>query len=154
MSGGSRPGAGRKPVQMDLVQLEKLAALQCTDEEIAAWFGVSARTMEKRRQQPEFAGALKRGRARGRISVRRAQMKLLAEGSASIAIWLGKQLLGQRDLANAALSGPGGVPVETTDARKIVMERIEAIAQRLRGEKEAAEQEPAPGSPVSTPLIQ
>ncbi len=38
MSGGARQGAGRKPVKIDLEQLEKLCGLQCTDAEIAAWF--------------------------------------------------------------------------------------------------------------------
>ena len=30
---------------IDLVELEKLCGLQCTDAEIAAWFGVSERTI-------------------------------------------------------------------------------------------------------------
>jgi len=34
---------GRK-VKIDLGELEKLCVLQCTDEEISAWFGVSTRT--------------------------------------------------------------------------------------------------------------
>jgi hypothetical protein len=41
MTGGSRERAGRKPVRIDLTELEKLCALQCTNDEIAAWFGVS-----------------------------------------------------------------------------------------------------------------
>jgi hypothetical protein len=83
--------------EIDLVELEKLCGLQCTDEEIAAWFNVSVRTIERRRQEPEFSEVMHRGRARGRISVRRMQMKLLEQGNASMGIWLGKQLLGQRD---------------------------------------------------------
>jgi hypothetical protein len=47
-----RRGPGRKPVHIDLVELEKLCALQCTDEEIADWFDVSTRTIESRRKQP------------------------------------------------------------------------------------------------------
>jgi len=80
-----------------LTELEKLCQLQCTDEEIGAWFNVSTRTIERRRREPRFAEAMQRGKARGRISVRRMQMKLLEQGSASVAIWLGRQLLGQRD---------------------------------------------------------
>ena len=63
--GGVRPRAGRKPVHIDLMQLEKLAALQCTDEELAAWFGVSPYTIAKRRKKPEFAEAIERGRVPG-----------------------------------------------------------------------------------------
>src|SRR5215831_13810059 len=44
-----------------------------------------------------WAGAIERGRHKGRLSVRREQFKLLQAGNATMGIWLGKQLLGQRD---------------------------------------------------------
>jgi hypothetical protein len=111
MSGGHRPGAGRKPVHIDLVELEKLCALQCTDEEIAHFMGVSTRTIENRRKQPKFAEVMKRGRAKGRISVRRAQMRLLEGGNSTMGVWLGKQLLGQRDIVTTELTGTEGGPI-------------------------------------------
>jgi len=83
--------------EIDMAELEKLCQLQCTDEEIAAWFNVSTRTIERRRLEPEFAEVMARGKAKGRISVRRLQMKLLEEGNATMGVWLGKQLLGQAD---------------------------------------------------------
>lgn len=83
--------------EIDMAELEKLCQLQCTDEEIAAWFNVSTRTIERRRLEPEFAEVMTRGKARGRISIRRMQMKLLEEGNATMGVWLGKQLLGQAD---------------------------------------------------------
>ena len=120
MKGGKRPGAGRKAIKIDLVELEKLCSLQCTDEELSAWFGVSVRTIETRRKDPQFAEVMNRGRAKGRISVRRMQMKTLESGNATMGIWLGKQLLGQRDVTPIELSGPNGEPVqvslETLDA--------------------------------------
>ena len=82
---------------IDMAELEKLCQLQCTDEEIASWFNVSTRTIERRRLEPEFAEVMTRGKARGRISVRRMQMKLLEEGNATMGVWLGKQILGQAD---------------------------------------------------------
>ena len=112
MHGGNRPGAGRRQAIVDLVELEKLCSLHCTDEEIAAWFGVSSRTIENRRKQPKFAEVMARGRAKGRISVRRSQLKLLDGGSAAMAIWLGKQLLGQRDVMTAEHGGIGGGPIQ------------------------------------------
>jgi hypothetical protein len=112
MPGGIRSGAGRKPAKIDLIELEKLASLQCTDEDLAGFFGVSARTIENRRKQPAFAEAMRRGRAKGKISVRRAQMKLLEAGNGTMGVWLGKQLLGQRDVTPIELSGPNGQPVQ------------------------------------------
>ena len=112
MHGGTRSGAGRRAVHIDLMQLEKLAALQCTDQELAAWFGVSPYTIAKRRKKPEFAEAIERGRVRGRVSVRRAQMKLLASGNPTIAVWLCRQLLGQRDVITNEHTGAAGQPIQ------------------------------------------
>lgn len=83
--------------EIDLSELERLCATQATDEEIAGWFGVTTRTIERRRLEPEFARVMERGKTKGRISVRRLQMKLLEEGNATMGVWLGKQLLGQTD---------------------------------------------------------
>src|SRR5258706_9454548 len=85
---------------IDLSELEKLSGLQCTDEEIAAWFNVSTRTIERRRLEPEFANVMDRGRAKGRFSVRRLQMKLLEQGNATMGVWLGKNILNQVDTIN------------------------------------------------------
>ena len=52
------------------------------------------------------------GRAKGRISVRRMQMQLLEAGNATMAVWLGKQLLGQRDVTPVELTGGSGQPVQ------------------------------------------
>ena len=82
---------------INLGELEKLAALQCTNEEIAAWFGVSTRTIERRRKSKIFAEAMDRGKAKGRISLRRAQLRMVDNNNATMGIWLGKQYLGQSD---------------------------------------------------------
>src|SRR6266550_5580033 len=86
-----------KSARIDEGELEKLAMLQCTDQEVAAWFNVSTKTIERRRKIGRFAEIMERGKAKGRISLRRTQMRLAEQGSGSVAIWLGKQLLGQVD---------------------------------------------------------
>jgi hypothetical protein len=129
MSGGNREHAGRKLIHIDLGELEKLCSLHCTDQEIASWFGVSVRTIESRRKQRQFAEVMERGRAKGRISVRRAQMKLLESGNASMGIWLGKQLLGQRDVTPIELTGPAGQPLQ------ISLEAIDAILAHAEEQK-------------------
>ena len=45
----------RPKAKIDLVELEKLCVMQCTDEEVAAFFGVSIRTIERRRQVKKFS---------------------------------------------------------------------------------------------------
>lgn len=126
MQGGRRAGAGRKPVEIDLVELEKLCSLQCTHEEIAAWFNCSLRTIENYAKKPEFSEVMTRGRARGRISVRRAQMKLLEAGNATMGVWLGKQFLGQRDVTPVELSGANGGPLQIT------LEAVDAILTQAK----------------------
>src|ERR1700730_11115421 len=82
---------------INLGELEKLAALQCSDEELAGWFNVSTRTIERRRKNRVFAETIERGKAKGRISLRRSQLKMVEDGSATMGIWLGKQFLNQTD---------------------------------------------------------
>jgi hypothetical protein len=114
---------------MDLAELEKLCSLQCTDEELAAWFGVSVRTIENRRKNPEIAEVMSRGIAKGRISVRRAQMKLLEAGNGTMGVWLGKQLLGQRDVFPMEVSGPNGQPLQVS------LEALDAVIKSVRKSK-------------------
>ena len=109
--------------EIDLVELEKLCMIQATDVEIGAWFNVSVRTIERRRLEPAFAEIMERGKAKGRISVRRMQMKLLEQGNATMGVWLGKQLLGQVDqithqvgLQVAVLLPGGGNAIQTVEA--------------------------------------
>jgi hypothetical protein len=127
--GGVRPGAGRKRVEIDLAELEKLCALQATNAEIAAWFGCTERTIEKRSKEPAIQEVMTRGRAKGRISMRRAQMKLLEAGNATMAVWMGKQYLGQRDLTPIELTGANGSAV------KFSMETIDAILSQAEDTK-------------------
>ena len=132
MQGGKRTGAGRKPVEIDLVELEKLCSLQCTDIEIAAWFNISVRTIESRRKQPSFAEAMERGKARGRISVRRNQMRLLEAGNATMGIWLGKQLLGQKDIVTTEHTGSAGGAIQVAvkpDLRQLSDEELRQLRE-------------------------
>jgi hypothetical protein len=82
---------------IDPAQLEQLASLQCTQPEIAAFFGVSLQAVEKQLQKPEFREPYEKGQKTGLISLRRAQMQAALAGNTTMMIWLGKQLLGQTD---------------------------------------------------------
>ena len=121
---------GRKPVQIDLIELEKLCSLHCTLQEIADWCKVSLRTIETRRKRPEFAAAMQQGYSKGRISVRRAQMKMVERGNGSMGIWLGKQLLGQRDMITTEHVGAGGGAIQMSvkpDLSKLTDEELERL---------------------------
>jgi hypothetical protein len=108
VQGREAPGAGRKAVHIDLEQVEKLCGLQCTDDELASFFGVSARTIERRKNQTAFAEAVARGKAKGRLSLRRYLWGLAAKGNSAANIFLAKNLLGYKDYFASELSGPDG----------------------------------------------
>lgn len=84
---------GRPKTVIDLEQAEKLGKLQCTLEECSAWFGIPLSTLSTHK---DFSEAYKRGRQKGKRSLRRYQWGM-AKTNCTMAIWLGKQYLGQSD---------------------------------------------------------
>lgn len=91
--------SGRPRKEINKQQFESLCALQCTLPEIASFFSCSEDTIGRwcqREYGTTFAVAFNKYSAQGKISLRRNQMKL-SERSATMAIWLGKQMLGQED---------------------------------------------------------
>lgn len=85
--------------EFDQTQFEKLCAIQCTEVEIAAWFDMSIDTLNARCHETYgecFADVFKKHSVDGKMSIRRNQFRL-SEKNTAMAIWLGKQYLGQRD---------------------------------------------------------
>jgi hypothetical protein len=125
----------RPKSRIDLDELEKLCAMQCTDEEIAAFLRVSTRTIERRRKVQSFREAMERGKAKGRVSVRRNLFRLATNGNLGANIFLAKNLLGYRDVVANEHSGPQGGPIEMS------------LADVLRERKQAFREEPEDQQP-------
>jgi AraC-like DNA-binding protein len=89
---------------IDARQVEALASIMCTTEEIAAVVGCSKDTLERR-----FMAALENGRLRGKQSIRRKMYHLAMEGNTTMLIWLSKQYLGHADRHEVEQSGKGGL---------------------------------------------
>ena len=90
---------GRPRKEIDKSTFEKLCMIQCTEEEIADVIECSVDTINrwcKRTYKKTFAEIYKKYSASGKKSLRRMQFAL-AEKSPAMAIWLGKQYLGQTD---------------------------------------------------------
>lgn len=92
---------GRPKIQIDYEAVKKLANIQCTQDEIAGFLGISTRTFQRDEKCMELYN---QGRENGKISLRRMQWRH-AEKSASMAIFLGKQYLGQRDVVEEKNEG-------------------------------------------------
>jgi len=85
---------GRPKFVIDMDAVRKLASIQCTQEEIAAFLGCSVDTLQR---SEEFCGVYKKAIETGKSSLRRLQWKAAEKGNTSMLIWLGKQYLAQRD---------------------------------------------------------
>ena len=112
--------AGRPKKEIAYTTVEKLANIQCTQDEIASFLGISTRTLQRDEQ---FMELFNRGRENGKMSLRRIQWKH-AEKSVPMAIWLGKQYLGQRDKVEY-----------TDDGMKAINDNINNIADLLNKPK-------------------
>lgn len=102
---------GRPRIIIDKKLFESLCGLQCTREEIANCLNCNKDTLEKwckTEYGKTFSLVFAEKRARGKVSLRRMQWKL-AEKSPAMAIFLGKNFLGQSDRQDLELSGKIGV---------------------------------------------
>ncbi len=117
-----------------LGKVEGISTMQCPDEEIAAFLGISYSTLKRRKlDTPGLSEAIERGRDTGRQMLRAAQWsKAIGDkdngSNVTMMIWLGKQYLGQSDKTDLLRDGK---PFEFTIA--------------INGEHEETEQDPGQG---------
>lgn len=103
----------RPRAEIDQGQFEKLCSLMCTETEIADFFGVSVDTVDrwcKRTYGAGFAESYNKKSSKGKIALRRYQLQL-AEKNAAMAIFLGKQWLGQKEKENSERANDDVAPV-------------------------------------------
>ena len=87
----------KKPI--DWTTFEQLCALQCTQSEMAAFLKINVDTLHDRSVEQygmPYSEIYKKYSEVGKCSLRRYQF-VLAKKNTAMAIWLGKQWLGQRD---------------------------------------------------------
>jgi len=99
--------AGRPRAEVPTALVEKLAGIGCTVAEIAAVAGCSKDTLER-----NFAASIEKGRDSAKASLRRKQWDVAMKGNVGMLIWLGKQLLEQKERHEH--TGEGGGPVVFT----------------------------------------
>ena len=80
----------RKEIDEEL--LYKLASIHCTMQEMVDIIGVSEDTLKRR-----FAHIIAKGKAEGKMRLRRKQVEVAMSGNHTMLIWLGKQMLNQSE---------------------------------------------------------
>lgn len=113
--------AGRPKTVINEEELKKLCAIQCTDEEIAAWFGCSTKTIQRLRKETGYNDIFTYGHARGRASLRRAQYQAAMKGNVAMLIWLGKVVLGQKETLINEHTGKDGGAIELSHAKAALL---------------------------------
>lgn len=100
-------------------EIRALSGLQCSEAETAAALGVTTTAFrEMIRIDAKARDAWEAGRELGRVSIRRKQFAL-ADRHPQMAIFLGKQYLGQNDVQVVEHSGRDGGPIKTLDLGKL-----------------------------------
>ena len=112
---------GRPKLDIDPEQVTRLARLHCTMQEMASFFGCHIDTL-----RDNFSNEIDKGRSEGNISLRRKQWQMAVEkGNVVMLIWLGKQMLGQR---NEIIESDGNTPLPIYD---IVEDKKEVIEMKV-----------------------
>jgi len=88
------PKPGTWESRVDLDKVKKLASLGCTHAEIASFFDVPEAILHG---IPEYKECFNIGKGQGKVSLRRSQWEAATKGNVSMLIWLGKQILGQKE---------------------------------------------------------
>lgn len=90
---------GRPPVDIDVKGFEKLCAMQCSEEDIADFYGCNPNTINewcKKTYGVTFQEIFKQKRTMGRVSLRAAGFKM-AQNNPSVHIFYAKNYLGMTD---------------------------------------------------------
>lgn len=124
--GKTGPKGPTKPMDnKTFKQLVAMIEIQCTEEEICSVLGMSDTTLNRRIKERKIEGVnnfedlYKKHSGIGRESLRRMQWASAKEGSIPMQIWLGKQMLGQRDKQSHD-GGEDGKPIQFEITRRVV----------------------------------
>lgn len=117
---------GRPKIVIDFTAVEKLAAIHCTQAEIAHFLGCSTDTLTR---NSHFCEIYKKGLDMGKMSLRRSQWKLVDAGNCAMVIFLGKNILGQSDqpidMSKKLIQDPVVIVLSTDNKPKVYRKPIE-----------------------------
>jgi|SRR5882757_6174455 len=129
-------GAGRPRKEINWQLFEDLCSIQCTQGEIASVLHLDVSTLHDRAEEYyslKYPEVYKKFSEIGKISLRRLQFKH-AQKSFAMAIWLGKQWLGQRENDPMIMAPP-----ELTQQFNAIMVQIGRKQEEVQGISDVSE---------------
>lgn len=115
-----------------------MAGFGNTVADVATVLGISKSALEAAIADVdhEASRAYGLGKADLRSSLRRAQVEAARGGNVTAQIWLGKQILGQRDVKKLELTGADGEPLKVEgDLAPVVTRRLEEYLRNRQASK-------------------
>ena len=116
--------------------VEGLAALHCTDIELAAGLGIAVNTLYARiKDDPEFAAAIERGKANGMIELRKLQMQhARTPGSPGVVMtkFISGPILGQYERP-LETKQTVDVKIEISSANERIAYKLDQLRERIMG---------------------
>lgn len=122
----TKPKTGRKPLPIDPKVVEGMAGVGATDKEIGDFVGCNGDTIGRR-----FADVLTKSRSGMRTRLRQAQFKAAIGGNPAMLIWLGKQMLEQKDRTDLT-SGDNPLLPQVINVTMVKPELTAVRADRLQ----------------------
>ena len=112
---GKKKKIGRPKFVIEYDMVKELARCACTVQEIASYLGCSTDTLER---DAHFKEVYQEGLHHCRRSLRRVQYEAAMDGDRTMLVWLGKQLLGQKEKQETDMTIQGGPePIKLQDVR-------------------------------------
>jgi hypothetical protein len=97
---------GRKKIDIDIKEIERLAGLGLTEEEIALNLGVSVDTLGRRKKDTaDFAESIARGKARTKRNIGNKVYEKAMNGDSSMLKWFEQSRFGYTEKSEQATSG-------------------------------------------------
>lgn len=129
---------GRPPKNFDEKQyqtFESLMEIGCTEQEVCSVLNVTDKTLNLRlmeKYEMNFSDMHKRGMFTGKlkVSLRRAQIKSALGGNVVMQIFMGKQLLAQKDHADLDISMRQYEGVPDSELESIIKDRLARLDVR------------------------
>jgi hypothetical protein len=118
------PDVGRPYVKIDFAKVEALAAIGCSQDEIAAELGIGETTL-KRRCGP----ILKKGTKKCHVRLRSALYRHAVKGDPRLLVFLGKAYLGLKEEPSTVVNVATNV-LSITDQTKARLAELHAMIRR------------------------